>query len=73
MCFRLAIHPARKDRRTTSIAEHVDPDSLKRTGYDLARSLGDADAIWQISGLSGDRLELRCRSGHTLVIAPVDR
>jgi len=73
MCFSLAIHPPRKDRNTTRIAEHVDPDSLKRTGYDLARSLGDADAIWQVCGLSEKRLELRCRSGHTLVIAPVER
>jgi len=72
MCFRLAVHPARKDRHSTPIADHVDPNSLKRTGYDLARSLGDADAVWQASERSDKHLELRCRSGHTLIIAPID-
>jgi hypothetical protein len=72
MCFQLALHPAKSQCGFTPIAAHVDPASLKRTGYDLARSLGDPDALWQAATDCGRRLELRCRSGHTLVISPME-
>ncbi len=72
MCFRLAHYPARPDHAVICLARHVDPGCLKRVGYDVARNLGDPDALWQQAITPGTLLEMRCRNGHALAIEPVE-
>lgn len=52
------------------VARHVDPSWLKQRGYEIARSLGEAAAIWKAEASTCGRhgLALRCRSGHALTI-----
>ena len=71
MCFRLAHYPARPGRAATCIAQHVDPGKLKCVGYDIARSLGDPDALWRLALAPDTLLEMRCRNGDALAIEPV--
>ncbi|QID16877.1 hypothetical protein G3580_04035 [Nitrogeniibacter mangrovi] len=68
MSFRLVHHPGRAPLDRICIAQHTDPAHLKCDGYDRARSLGDADALWQPGNTPDILLELRCRTGDALVI-----
>lgn len=67
MAFCLLHHPGRTPI-AACLARHVDLAVLKGQGYDLARSLGDAHALWRASQRPGVLLELHCRTGHALTI-----
>ncbi len=67
--FRLVLAHPRQPDAPRLVAEHLDPAWLKQRGYDIARSLGDAAAVWASQPASGPaQLALRCRTGHALAI-----
>lgn len=69
--FRLILATPRQSDAPRLIAEHMDPVWLKQRGYEIARSLGDATAVWsQRLEDTRPRLALRCRTGHALAILP---
>lgn len=67
MPYRLT-HLRRADVARIALAEHVDPLALKQHGYESARALGDAHALWLRSEQPGVLFELRCRGGDALLI-----
>jgi len=67
MPYRL-VHQHQAAMERIALAEHVDPLALKQRGYESARSLGDEHALWSRSQQPGVLFELRCRSGHALLI-----
>lgn len=68
--FRLVLAQAHRPEPPRLMAEHLNPGWLKQRGYEIARSLGDEDALWTAQESRGrhQALTLRCRSGHTLAI-----
>ncbi|MDD3353421.1 hypothetical protein [Zoogloea sp.] len=68
--YRLFLAHPRHPESPRLLAEHVDPAWLKQRGYDVARNLGEAAAVWSPvdSNSPAARLALHCRSGHALAI-----
>ncbi|HOB46421.1 MAG TPA: hypothetical protein PKM60_09640 [Zoogloea sp.] len=68
--FRLLLAHPRNPDTPHLIAEHLDPGWLKQRGYEIARSFGDAAAIWTARPADGGKpdLALHCRTGHALAI-----
>ncbi|WP_374261806.1 hypothetical protein [Zoogloea sp.] len=67
--FRLVLASPRQPDTPRLVAEHLDPGWLKQRGYEIARTLGDAAAVWAARP-EGDapQLALHCRTGHALAI-----
>jgi len=67
--FRLVLAHPRQPDAPRLVAEHMDPSWLKQRGYEIARTLGDAAAVWTPRpGSSEQQLALHCRTGHALAI-----
>ncbi|WP_374484483.1 hypothetical protein [Zoogloea sp.] len=67
--YRLVLASPRHPDARRLVARHVDPSWLKQRGYEIARSLGEAAAVWTAEASAGrPGLALRCRSGHALTI-----
>ena len=68
--YRLILASPRQPEAPRLVAEHIDPSWLKQRGYEIARSFGDAAAIWTARPADGGKpdLALHCRTGHALAI-----
>ena len=67
--FRLVLASPRQPDTPRLVAEHLDPGWLKQRGYEIARTLGDAAAVWAARPEGGaPQLALHCRTGHALAI-----
>ncbi|MBS0372692.1 MAG: hypothetical protein JSS57_26245 [Proteobacteria bacterium] len=67
--YNLVLASPRQPNAPRLMARHVDPSWLKQRGYEIARSLGEAAAVWTAEATAGRHgLALHCRSGHALTI-----
>lgn len=67
--YQLLLASPRQPDAPRLVAEHLDPSHLKQRGYEIARSLGDAAALWAMRpAANGLQLSLTCRTGHALAI-----
>lgn len=68
--FRLLLAHPRQPDAPHLVAEHLDPGWLKQRGYEIARGLGDAAAVWASRPTDSAKpvLALHCRTGHALAI-----
>ncbi|WP_374243417.1 hypothetical protein [Zoogloea sp.] len=66
--YRLLLASPRQPEAPRLVAEHLDPAWLKQRGYEIARTLGDAAALWAARPGTERQLALHCRTGHALAI-----